>query len=320
MKPLFSVIMPNYNKAEFIGQAIDSVLAQTYTNWELVIVDDCSTDGSREIIQKYTEKYPKIFAVYLKKNQGISNAMNNGSAHSKGDLIGALDSDDVLMNCALDYMVERHRDLSLSLIVSTISLHDIHMNFLQKEDSLPLLKKDERLFDKRGETVSNYITTKKIKFISMSFRTYKRSSYIKIKGYDKSLSTAEDVDIMYQLEKVGKVLFTDDPIYMRRVFPQSITNRLNMLYLICDFFRAECKEIKRLYKRIIPLCSFKYFPTIMVLYFDQWYRQYRPGSWILLSDIFTQMGFKSRKQHPWKARYYLFVAKSLQRRGKRSKK
>ena len=57
---LISIIMPSYNCAYFIGETIDSILAQTYQNWELLITDDCSTDNSKDIINEYTQQDPRI--------------------------------------------------------------------------------------------------------------------------------------------------------------------------------------------------------------------------------------------------------------------
>lgn len=315
MNELFTVIMPNYNNENYIRSAVQSVIAQTYPNWELIIVDDGSTDKSLQNIKDLVDKYENISIIKIKKNKGISNAMKIGIKKANGYVIGTLDSDDILENNALEYMMNLHlKYKNHSLIVSTINLYDKNMNFIAKEDSLPLLKPNERLFDKRGETPVVYAREKKIKFVSMSFRTFKAEYYKKIKGYDKSLHTAEDVDIMYQLETVGKVMFTDDAIYKRRVFNESLTNHIPNINLYNDFFRAECKQINRLYKRRIPLCKFKYFPSIMILFYYHWYRQYRKNSEIMLIDLFIKMAYKTRKTSKLKSKYYLYISEKLRKK------
>ena len=90
---LVSVVMVNYNQERFIKKAIDSVIAQTYKNWELIIVDDGSTDKSVEIIKSYEDK--RIKPVYLEKNSHICIATNVGFSHVSGEYIARLDSDDV---------------------------------------------------------------------------------------------------------------------------------------------------------------------------------------------------------------------------------
>lgn len=90
---LVSIVMVNYNQERFIKEAIDSVLAQTYQNWELIVVDDGSTDCSVEIIKSYNDK--RIKPVYLEENSHICIATNEGFSHVTGEYIARLDSDDV---------------------------------------------------------------------------------------------------------------------------------------------------------------------------------------------------------------------------------
>jgi glycosyltransferase involved in cell wall biosynthesis len=86
-----SVIIPTYNRCKFVQEAIDSVLAQTYTNFELIVVDDGSTDGTGEVIQS---KYQGKLIYIWQKNQGRSKARNLGISISTGKYLAFLDSDD----------------------------------------------------------------------------------------------------------------------------------------------------------------------------------------------------------------------------------
>lgn len=93
---LVSIITPCYNSSSFISQAIESVLSQTYKNWEMLIIDDCSTDNSSLIIKKYAEKDQRI--KYLKTEKasgGPSVPRNIGLKYANGEYISLLDSDDV---------------------------------------------------------------------------------------------------------------------------------------------------------------------------------------------------------------------------------
>jgi glycosyltransferase involved in cell wall biosynthesis len=92
---LVSIITPNYNCAQFIAQTIDSVLAQTYQNWEMLIIDDCSTDGSYDIALKYAEKDTRIRVYRMGKNGGAAFARNKAIELSRGDYLAFLDSDDL---------------------------------------------------------------------------------------------------------------------------------------------------------------------------------------------------------------------------------
>ncbi len=91
---LCSVIMPAYNSGKYIAEAIESVIKQTYTNWELLIVNDCSTDNTEEIIKTYQKQDKRIKLITLKKNQGVANARNTAIKNAKGRYIAFLDADD----------------------------------------------------------------------------------------------------------------------------------------------------------------------------------------------------------------------------------
>lgn len=91
---LVSIITPSYNSSRFISQTIESILSQTYTNWELLITDDCSTDNTREIVKSYQRKDPRIKFFQLKENSGPGVARNHSIEMAKGRFIAFCDSDD----------------------------------------------------------------------------------------------------------------------------------------------------------------------------------------------------------------------------------
>ncbi|OIJ21754.1 glycosyl transferase [Anaerobacillus alkalidiazotrophicus] len=91
---LVSVITPTYNSAKFIGETIESVLAQTYTNWEMVIVDDCSSDETVRIVKEYVAGDNRIKLIQLKENSGPAIARNTAIEHACGRYLAFLDSDD----------------------------------------------------------------------------------------------------------------------------------------------------------------------------------------------------------------------------------
>ncbi len=95
MDKLVSIIMPSFNSAEFIGETIDSVVNQTYTNWEIIIIDDCSSDNTKEIVECYQEKDNRIKFLQLKENSGAAVARQYGIDNASGDYIAFLDSDDL---------------------------------------------------------------------------------------------------------------------------------------------------------------------------------------------------------------------------------
>ncbi len=100
---LVSVIIPTYNRAAILKDAIRSVLAQSYANWELLVIDDGSVDGTKAVVEGFND--PRI-TYYYQKNAGPHHARNRGMEYSKGELIAYLDSDNVLYPTYLERMVE----------------------------------------------------------------------------------------------------------------------------------------------------------------------------------------------------------------------
>jgi len=99
--PKISVIIPSFNKAQYIGQTLDSIIKQEYQNLEVIIQDGGSTDGTYEIVKKYSEKYPRIFKIESGNDGGQTNAINIGFARAKGEIVTYINADDVYEDGAL---------------------------------------------------------------------------------------------------------------------------------------------------------------------------------------------------------------------------
>jgi len=94
MNNLVSVITPSYNSSKFIDECVNSVISQSYTNWELLIVDDCSDDSSKELLLDLERRDERIQVIFLDNNLGAANARNVAILKAKGKYIAFLDSDD----------------------------------------------------------------------------------------------------------------------------------------------------------------------------------------------------------------------------------
>lgn len=107
---MVSVLINNYNYGRYVGEAIESVLNQTYRDFELIVVDDGSGDDSVEIIKKYEREHPDKIKAVCKKNGGQASAFNAGFSASRGEIIAFLDSDDMWYPNKLETIVELHRE------------------------------------------------------------------------------------------------------------------------------------------------------------------------------------------------------------------
>ena len=103
---LVSIITPAYNSAAYIAETIESVLAQTYTNWEMLIVNDYSKDNTAEIVQSYAKKDKRIKLINLQQNSGAAAARNTAIQNAKGRYIAFLDSDDLWKKEKLQKQIE----------------------------------------------------------------------------------------------------------------------------------------------------------------------------------------------------------------------
>lgn len=101
---MVSIVMATHNRADTIPRAVSSVLDQTYTDWELIIVDDGSTDGTRQVLRQFTD--PRIRIVTHAENRGVCAAKNTGLDHIRGEWFTTLDSDDEMIPDALKAMLE----------------------------------------------------------------------------------------------------------------------------------------------------------------------------------------------------------------------
>jgi len=137
MNNLFSIITPSYNTARFIEETINSVLAQSYQNWEMLIVDDCSKDNSTEIILNYCKKDNRIKLIQLTKNVGAAEARNIALRKAEGQFIAFLDSDDVWASNKLEKQLEFMKQKNIAFCFSSYQTIDISGKNLNKTIHAP---------------------------------------------------------------------------------------------------------------------------------------------------------------------------------------
>jgi glycosyltransferase involved in cell wall biosynthesis len=125
-RPLVSVVIPNYNYARFLPQAIDSALSQTYSNVEVIVVDDGSSDGSLDVVHSY-EGRVRCFG---QRNKGVAEARNLGIRESRGDLVAFLDADDVWVPNKLAEQVPLFEDPGVGMVYCGVQYIDEDGNSL----------------------------------------------------------------------------------------------------------------------------------------------------------------------------------------------
>jgi len=204
-KPKFSIVMANYNNGRYIGQAIESVLSQTFGDWELVIVDDCSTDDSVDVINRFLTD-GRIRLIRHDANKGYVTALKTAVAAVAGEVFGILDSDDCLAAHALETMYQHH--------VNSPDCGLIYSQFMYCDENLKPKHTGYCREIPPGKTNLDVDTVS-------HFKTFKLRDYLKTSGYDESMPCAEDKDIVYRMEEVTRLKFVDDCLYLYRELPKS---------------------------------------------------------------------------------------------------
>lgn len=268
-----SVIIPNYNKSKFIGECLDSVLNQTYKCLEIIVVDDCSTDGSMVFLQEIEKKYSNIRVISLKKNRGVSYARNIGAREAKYDIITFLDSDDIYYNAKK--IQNEVNCLNMKKSGNHIVAYStfVYLDESGKTIRKPTLKKNLI----RGK-ISNRIIYRRFDFqyLPRDYCMYK-SDFFESGGYKEQQSLYEDLDFMIRLSKRCKFV----PTYaygtgyrksLGSLSDQSKENLSNTLNKVCALYQHKNYVIRYVQKIISVfykcklLCVYKLLPSIISLY------------------------------------------------------
>lgn len=131
-----SVIIPVYNAQNYIKQAIESVLKQTYTNIEIIIIDDCSTDNSASLIDSYKQIYSNVKYYLLEKNRGAGYARNKAIELATGRFIAFLDSDDIWYEDKIKKQIEFMKKVKCPFCYTAIEMIDNEGNLLKKKRNI----------------------------------------------------------------------------------------------------------------------------------------------------------------------------------------
>ena len=129
---LVSIITPVYNNSEFIKQTIESVQKQTYKNWEMIIVDDCSTDRTPELIKKISKKDDRIKYIKLENNSGAAIARNKALSESRGRFIAYLDADDLWKKNKIQNQIDFMLAHDYAFVCSNYEKIDINNKILKQ--------------------------------------------------------------------------------------------------------------------------------------------------------------------------------------------
>ena len=207
-----SVIVPLYNKEKFIGTTINSVLQQTYKDFELIIVDDGSTDNSATVVKSIKDSRIRLIG---KKNEGVSVARNTGIKESNGEWVFLLDADDRIECDALELFVKMINLYPKDKIFTAESIY-LGSNIIQK---LKIKKSRFPFWDTWRNNFS----------LGPGHTMIHKSLIEKFGGYDIRMSFYEDWEFSIRLTKYGRVVYCNKPVMKYNQQPSGLSNTFHSI-------------------------------------------------------------------------------------------
>ena len=216
-KPLVSVLMPVYNAERYVSQAVESILSQTFNDFEFIILDDGSKDTSLKILKKYAAKDKRIHLI-SRENKGVIRTRNDLLAQATGELIAVMDADDVALPDRFALQVE----------------------FLNANPNVVCVGGAHELIDEKGRFLTQLLLPehdKQIQQLALAGHgsicnpcaMIRRAALIEIGGYDETLSCAEDLDVWLKLGEIGTLANLKDTILKYRLLKSSISEKNGVL-------------------------------------------------------------------------------------------
>ena len=279
---MVSIVLPTYNGEKYLRESIDSILEQSYTDWELFIVDDCSTDGTMSIAKEYERGDPRITVIHNRNNMRLPTSLNIGFENARGDYL-TWTSDD-----------NRYNSVALEQMVTYLEEHDC-----------PLVCAEMDIIDDNGNVLENhYMTqysydTNRIFFdnIVRACFLYRREILDTVGKYNKNMFGIEDYDYWLRIfKRYRKIGHIEEHLYYYRVHSQSltttkkteierlahnfrmenldylVTNQINnpiaLVTLFCESVRYEKKHSKEIFEKIR-----KIVPELGIVNIDHKFRE-----------------------------------------------
>jgi glycosyltransferase involved in cell wall biosynthesis len=213
-QPLVSIIIPTYNRAHLIGETLDSVVAQTYENWECIIVDDGSSDNTDEVVGEYVKKDSR-FKYYHRPDEhlpGGNGARNYGFKVSKGKYVQWFDSDDLMYQELINTCVSKISKANFDYIIT--NFEKVKLN-------------GETIVNKPFSDIENIFADFICQRVALNTLTffYSREAIVRI-AYDETLKNAQDLDFISRFLRHGyKGVLNNEYLFSVRIHCTTITSK-----------------------------------------------------------------------------------------------
>lgn len=253
--PLISVVMPTHNRASMLKKAIDSVLQQTETDLELIIVDDASTDETSELLNEYVKTDARINVIKNKVALGGGGARNVGISASKGKWVAFLDDDDEWFKNKLSLQLEKINLTPSAVACSCNYEHHYPFGFKRKFALPDKITLNELYY---GNSLGG-----------ASMCLCSRNILLSIRGFDTKLKSGQDWDLWIRLRAQGQVVVCNKPLVRYMAHPGlRISNNMHSQYLGARYFyfkHRDSMDVALQKFRICHLCFLKSRDTTKTL-------------------------------------------------------
>lgn len=248
---LVSIILPVYNGEKFLEKAVESCLNQTYKNFEIIIVNDCSTDNSLKIAKEYTSTDQRISLISNKTNKGLPYSLNLGHNKAKGRFLTWTSDDNVLKTNMLGSLLKTIIETESDLVFANYDVIEANGKFRRTH---------------------NFGPVSSLPFgscIGASF-LYKREVYIDLGGYDEILHTLEDYDFWLRAAIKYRFYHLEKSLYSYRIHKDNLTSQIYSNNNLSRLFKEKHKIVyKKLGNNLIwSDCTINFL--LMIRGFNEW--------------------------------------------------
>jgi glycosyltransferase involved in cell wall biosynthesis len=216
-----SAIIPTYNCSQYVCEAIESVLNQTYKDIEIIVVDDGSTDNTREVLEPYIES--KSINYIFQVNKGPGAARNTGIRIAKGEFIAFIDADDLWNKDKIRLQISAIGDAPDSIVLTGIArFHTENRNHQGLGITFPPEYKD------KSDYVRTLVRLNNNSMANFATALVRRSHAVNVGLFDEKINTAEDWDLWVRLACHYKFININQPLHLYRKYDRSLTRRFDL--------------------------------------------------------------------------------------------
>lgn len=207
---LFSILIAHYNNYTYFRDCYESILKQTHQNFEIILVDDASTDGSFEKIKDYTLADSRVKCFKNETNKGVGFTKRKAAELASGEICGFIDPDDAITPNAIESAIQQYKNEKTVAVYSTLAMCDQQLNF------------------KKNFAPSKQVKNGDAKFFNIflevnHFFTFRKSAYQKTDGINPNITSAVDQDLYLKIYDTGNVKYIPEANYLYRMHDKGVS-------------------------------------------------------------------------------------------------